>query len=348
MKSFMKTHLNTLYVTTDGCYLSKDGETVTVSLEREVKLRLPFHNLDGIVCMGRIGLSPQLMQAASQAGISISLLDDRGRFRAAIQGFTSGNVLLRREQYRAADHESRTLEIARQAVIGKLANCRTVLVRAIRDANLHEPRVQTLEQSTTRIKIAIESARTVADVDALRGIEGEAATHYFDAFNSLQTRFLPFFAFRKRSKRPPLDPINCLISFIYTLLTHDVRSACEAVGLDAAVGYLHKDRPGRPSLALDLMEEFRPWLADRVAFSLINRQQLDQKSFQFLENGAVLLTPEARKVILTTWQQRKAEEIFHPLANEKVTIGILPLIQARILARHLRGDLDCYPPFLWK
>lgn len=344
----MKTHLNTLFVMTEGSYLAKDGDTVAVRIEKQTKARLPFHNLDGIVCLGRIGLSPQLMQAASQAGISISLLDHRGRFRAAIQGFTSGNVLLRREQYRAADDESRALNIARSFVLGKLGNCRTVLRRAIRDANSLEPRVQVLEQAAVRMKIGIDAAQKATSLEQLRGIEGEAATQYFAAFNALQSNFQKNFAFEKRSKRPPLDPINSLMSFIYTLLTHDLRSACESVGLDAAVGYLHRDRPGRPGLALDLMEEFRPWLADRLVFSLINRQQLNPSSFQVLENGAVLISPEGRRTIITAWQQRKAEEIYHPIVNEKVTIGILPFLQARLLARHLRGDLDLYPPFFWK
>ena len=344
----MKTHLNTLFVTTEGSYLAKEGDTVSIRLDHKTQARLPFHNLDSIICIGRIGLSPQLMQAASQSGISISLLDERGRFRALIQGFTSGNVLLRREQYRAADSENRTFELARAFVLGKLANCRTVLRRAIRDANESEPRVQTIEKSAIRMKIAIEAATTSSDISELRGIEGEAAAQYFSAFNSLQTQFQERFAFQKRSKRPPLDPINSLMSFVYTLLTHDIRSACEATGLDAAVGYLHRDRPGRPGLALDLMEEYRPWLADRLVFSLINRQQLTASAFQTLENGAVLISPEARRTILTSWQQRKNEDIFHPFINEKITIGILPLIQARLLARHLRGDLDIYPPFLWK
>jgi len=344
----MKTHLNTLFVTTEGAYLAKEGDTVAVRIEKQTKARLPFHNLDGIVCLGRIGLSPQLMQAASQAGVSISLLDQRGRFRAAIQGFTSGNVLLRREQYRAADCDERSFTIARSCVLGKLSNCRTVLRRAIRDANNLEPRVQILEQAATRMKIGIDAAQKSTGVDQLRGIEGEAANQYFAAFNSLQSNFQEQFAFKKRSRRPPLDPINSLLSFIYTLLMHDLRSACETVGLDAAVGYLHRDRPGRPGLALDLMEEFRPWLADRLAFSLINRQQVNSRDFQVLENGAVLISPEGRRTILTAWQQRKAEEIYHPIVQEKVTIGILPFLQARLLARHLRGDMDIYPPFLWK
>ncbi len=344
----MKTHLNTLFVTTEGCYLAKQGDTVVIRQKKEIKARLPFHNLDSIVCIGRIGLSPQLMQAASQANVSISLLDSKGRFRAAIQGFTSGNVLLRREQYRAADDDTRALECARSFVLGKLVNCRTVLRRAIRDANDLDPRVQVLEQSATRMKNGIDAAEKSTSIDQLRGYEGEAAMQYFTAFNSLQTSFQDYFAFNNRNKRPPLDPINSLMSFIYTLLMHDVRSACESTGLDAAVGYLHRDRPGRPGLALDLMEEFRPWIADRLVFSLINRQQVNSSSFQFLENGAVLITSDARRTILSAWQQRKTEEIMHPIINEKVTLGILPFIQARLFARHLRGDLDIYPPFLWK
>lgn len=344
----MKTHLNTLYVQTDGCYLAKDGQTVSIRHEKQTKLRVPFHNLDSIVCMGRIGLSPQLMQAAAQASISISLLDDRGRFRAAINGFTSGNVLLRRAQYRAADDETKAGHIAQSILLGKLGNSRTVLNRAARDASPQDPRIELLRKTSSRLSASIDNAVKTTSLESLRGIEGDAATIYFAAFNALQTNFSEEFAFTKRTRRPPKDPINCLMSFVYTLLMHDVRSACESTGLDAAVGFLHRDRPGRPGLALDLMEEFRPWLADRLVFSLINRNQVSRTDFEYLENGAVLMSKQGRKTILTAWQQRKQEEMLHPFLQEKMTVGLLFHLQARLLARYLRGDLDAYPPLLWK
>lgn len=343
----MKTHLNTLYVTTQGAYLAKDGQAVAVRIEKETRLRVPLNNLEAITCFGRVGLSPQLMAACAEAGVSLSLLSEHGRFRAAIVGFTPGNVLLRRQQYRWADDPKATTEVARSVVLGKLANCRTVLLRAARDA-ADTDRVESLKRVAKRLGASIHEAQTADSAERLRGLEGEAATHYFGTFDDLRTVAGDHFAFCGRSRRPPLDPLNALLSFVYTLLLTDVRSACEATGLDAAVGYLHRDRPGRPSLALDLMEEFRPWLADRFVFSLINRRQLGSRDFRTVESGAVLLSDKARKVVLVGWQNRKQETTTHSFLDERCTVGMLVHLQARLFARYLRGDLDAYPPYLWK
>lgn len=343
----MKTHLNTLYVTTQGAYLSKDGQAVAVRIDKEIKLRVPLHNLDAVACFGRIGVSPHLMAACAEAGVSLSLLSEYGRFRAAIVGFTPGNVLLRRQQYRWADDASATCEVARLVVLGKIVNSRTVLLRAIRDTDNAE-KIERLKRAAKRLSASLIEVQVADSTDRLRGLEGEAATHYFGVFNDLRTGSDDTFRFRGRSRRPPLDPLNAILSFVYTLLLTDIRSACESTGLDAAVGYLHRDRPGRPGLALDLMEEFRPWLADRFVFSLINRRQLDAKDFETLASGAVMLKEKPRKELLVAWQKRKQEETTHAFLGERCTIGLLPYLQARLFARYLRGDIDAYPPYLWK
>ncbi len=343
----MKQHLNTLFVTTQGAYLRKDGRTVAVRIEKETRLRVPLHNLDGIVGFGRVSMSPALMGACADSGVSVSFLKENGRFLATVNGFTSGNVLLRREQYRVADDVQRSLAAARSVVIGKLANCRTVLRRAARDTS-DAARIEDLNRIATKLTASINEAGRISTLDALRGIEGDAATLYFAAFNSMVNVPAQEFRYTKRSRRPPLDPLNALLSFAYTILTHDVRSACEATGLDSQVGFLHRDRPGRPGMALDLMEEFRPFLADRMVLSLINRQQIQAKDFTQRESGAVYLSDTGRKTFLTSWQQRKQETITHPFLNEKTTMGLLMHLQARLMARYLRGDLDAYPPFIWK
>lgn len=343
----MKTHLNTLFVTTQGAYLAKDGEAVLVRVAGETKLRVPLHNLDGIVCFGRVGCSPALMGACGEAGVSLSFLTEHGRFRAAVIGFTPGNVLLRREQYRTADEEPAALEIARTIVLGKVANCRTVLLRAARDAG-DEGRIAELQKTARRLSALVPHAAQAVGLDQLRGLEGEAANTYFSVFNHLTAGDATGFRYSQRSRRPPLDPLNALLSFVYTLLMHDARSACEAAGLDAAVGFLHRDRPGRPGMALDLMEEFRPWLADRLVLSLINRRQVAESGFETLETGAVVMDDATRKTVLVAWQQRKQETITHTFLGEKASVGLLMHLQARLMARRLRGDLDAYPPFLWK
>lgn len=343
----MKTHQNTLYVTTQGAYVAKDGQAVAVRVDKEVRLRVPLHNLDAIACFGRVGVSPHLMAACAEAGVSLSLLSEHGRFRAAIVGYTPGNVLLRRQQYRWADDEKATCEVARSIVLGKIANSRTVLLRAARDAR-DDSKVERLNRAAKRLSASVVEVQAADSTDRLRGLEGEAATHYFGAFNDLRTGSGETFAFRGRSRRPPLDPVNALLSFVYTLLLTDIRSACESTGLDAAVGYLHRDRPGRPSLALDLMEEFRTWLADRFVLSLVNRRQLATRDFETLASGAVVLKDKPRKELLVAWQKRKQEETTHTFLGEHCTIGLLPHLQARLFARYLRGDLDAYPPYLWK
>ena len=393
----MKTHLNTLFVTTEGTYLAKSGKSVAVRTPDEgggksTKLRVPLHNLDGIVAFGRISASPQLLHAAVEAGLSVSFLSPRGRFRYAAVGFSPGNVLLRRAQYRLADDPHATAAVARSIVLGKLANSRTVLQRAARDTSDQtaagrldeaagqlsaivadvkaepkqqpepkhepEPEPESKPEPEPEPKAAPRPIGSDAGfplrrspADRLRGFEGGAAACYFAAFDGLLNPPRDpdgRLRFTSRSRRPPLDPVNALLSFLYALLTHDARSACEAAGLDAAVGFLHRDRPGRPGLALDLIEELRPVLADRLAATLINRGQLGVDDFDATASGAVHLTDAARRTVLAAWQRRKAEEVTHPYLGERMTWGLVPHIQARLLARTLRGELDAYPPFLWR
>lgn len=339
----MKRHLNTLYITTQGAWLAKEGEAVAVRIDGEVKLRMPVHLLEGIVCFGHVGLSPQLMHHCAERGIGISFLSEHGRFLARVEGPVSGNVLLRRAQYRWADDPLFASRLARSFVLGKIANCRTVLQRGMRD---HPERTTAVGTAISALRHALRRAATLEDVDQLRGVEGEAAATYFPALGALLTVSDAVLQFSKRSRRPPLDPFNALLSFLYTLLLHDVRSALEAVGLDPQIGFLHRPRPGRPSLALDLMEELRPYVADRLALTLLNRRQLTAADFEHRETGAVFLTPDARKTVLVAYQERKRDQLRHPFLDETCTIGALCHLQALLLARHIRGDLDLYPPFL--
>ena len=340
----MKKHLNTLYVTTQNAYLHKEGQSVVVNVEKETRLRVPVHTLDGIICFGAVSMSPFLMHHCAENNVAVSFLSMYGKFLARIQGPVSGNVLLRREQYRVADHPEATASIARNMLIGKLANARAVLRRAQRDHG-ENAGLQTAESRLTHYLRRVERPMPI---DELRGNEGEAAASYFAAFPQLVTVGDEAFAFTGRNRRPPTDPVNALLSFTYTLLVHDCRSALEGVGLDPCVGFLHTDRPGRPSLALDLMEEFRALLADRLVLSLINRRQIRPKDFNDSAGGAVSMTDSARKTLLAAWQKRKQEEIIHPYLEEKCKVGLLPHLQAQLLARHLRGDLEAYPPFIWK
>lgn len=343
----MKRHLNTLFVTTQGAYLSKEGETVLVSVEQEKRLQLPIHTLGGIVCFGRVMCSPFLMGFCAENGVGMSFLTENGRFLARVQGPVSGNVLLRREQYRRADDPAFSAKMTRSILTGKIANSRTVLQRAVRD---HGDKIArpVLEQAITEMSERLKRLDRIDSLDALRGVEGETARGYFAVFDHLITCQKDGFFFKGRNRRPPLDNVNCLLSFLYTLLMHDVRSALEGVGLDPAVGYLHRDRPGRPGLALDLMEEFRPFFADRLALSLINLGQITAKGFRASETGAVTMKDDTRKEVLVAYQKRKQDEITHPFLGEKVSIGILFHVQALLLARLLRGDLDGYPPFIWR
>ena len=343
----MKKHLNTLFVTTQGAYLAKEGESVVVRVEKENRLRVPVHTLGGIVCFGNVGCSPFLMGFCAERDVAISFLSEYGRFLASVQGPVSGNVLLRREQYRRADDMTISAKMARAVLTGKLANCRTVLQRALRD---HSDKLDTdqVGHASRQISGSLRRLQEDMPLNFMRGIEGDAAHVYFNVFNHLITSQKEDFFFQDRNRRPPLDNVNCLLSFLHTLVMHDVRSALESAGLDPAVGFLHRDRPGRPGLALDLMEEFRPFIADRLTLSLINLSQVQKKGFKKSESGAVLMDDDTRKIVLVAYQKRKQDEIMHPFIEEKVTIGLLFHMQALLLARYLRGDLDGYPPFIWK
>lgn len=343
----MKRLLNTLYVTTQGAYLSKEGETVLVRVDGETKLQVPIHNLDGIVCFGPVSCSPPLMGLCAARNVAISFLSERGRFLARVEGPVSGNVLLRREQYRKADDKEAAADLARAVVVAKIANSRTVLMRASRDHPEHLGAEELIEAEQHLVQL-IQELDSPQLLDSVRGREGEAARRYFSCFDYLITSQREDFFFQQRSRRPPLDNMNALLSFLYTLLVHDVSSALEGVGLDPAVGYLHRDRPGRPGLSLDIMEEFRPFLVDRLALSLVNRHQIKGKGFTKTETGAVHMDDDTRKEVLIAYQKRKQDEILHPFMGEKVSLGLLPHVQALLLSRYLRGDLDGYPPFFWK
>jgi CRISP-associated protein Cas1 len=343
----MKKLLNTLFVTTQGAHLAKEGETIAVKVEKEVRLRLPVHTIGGIVCFGNVACSPFLMGFCAENGVGISFLTEHGRFLARVQGPVSGNVLLRREQYRRADDQKVSADVARSVLSGKIANSRTVLQRALRDHG-EKLAADQVGFAVKRLSNYLELISQDQALDVLRGCEGDAAHIYFNVFDHLILAQKEDFSFQERNRRPPLDNVNALLSFIYTLLVHDIRSALEAVGLDPAVGFLHRDRPGRPSLALDILEEFRPFLADRLALSLINLRQVQGKGFDKTDSGAVVMKDETRKTLLVAYQERKQEEIQHPFLDEKVNIGLLFHIQALLMARYLRGDLDGYPPFIWK
>ncbi len=343
----MKRLLNTLYVTTQGAYLMREGDTVVVRVEKEDKLRVPLHALCGIVCFGRVSASPPLMGACAERDVAISFFDERGRFWARVQGPVSGNVLLRREQYRRAEDPEQTAAIARAVVAAKVANSRTVLLRAARDHPATSG-AEDIKAAADRLAHTLRALARDIPLDTARGYEGEAAKIYFSVFDHLIVAQKDDFHFAGRNRRPPLDNMNALLSFLYALLAHDTASALEGVGLDPAVGYLHRDRPGRPGLALDLMEELRPVLADRVTLSLVNRQQVRGKGFCRTETGAINMDDDTRKQVLVSYQERKQEEIQHPFLGEKVAVGLLPHVQGLLMARHLRGDLDGYPPFLWR
>ncbi|KPQ01762.1 MAG: CRISPR-associated endonuclease Cas1 [Rhodobacteraceae bacterium HLUCCA12] len=337
----MKKLLNTLYVTSEGAWVRKDGANVVVEVEGAERGRAPLHLLGAIICFGQVGLSPQLMHAAAEAGIAITYLGWSGRFLARVEGPQSGNVLLRRAQHERT--HSDPLAVARSVVAAKVANQRGVIRRAIRD---HGDADSTLDLAERRLTAAARAALASADIDTLRGIEGEAANAYFAVFGSLVR--VPSLPFVNRTRRPPRDPVNALLSFLYVLLTADCRAAAEAAGLDPQMGFLHRDRPGRASLALDLAEEFRAPIADRTCLTLLNRRQLGASDFRHEETGAVFLREEARKTVLTAWQERKRTIVTHPFLSEKMPLGLVPHVQAQLLARHLRGDLDGYPAFVWR
>jgi CRISPR-associated protein Cas1 len=343
----MRKLLNTLYVSSQGSYLHQEGETVVVEKEKQRVLQIPIHTIGSIACFGNVLCSPFLLGFCAERDVAVSFLSEYGRFLASVRGPVSGNVLLRRQQYRMADDEETIRSIAANVVSGKLANSRVVMNRTIRD---HAAKIdaEALKNASEKIDRITDRVSKASGADEVRGFEGQAAAEYFRVFNHLIIEQKNDFVFTERNRRPPLDEVNALLSFAYTLLTHDVRSALETVGLDPAVGFLHRDRPGRPGLALDLMEEFRPVIADRLVLSLINRRQLNKKGFSKAANGAVTMDGDTRKTILTEYQSRKQDEVYHPYIEETVPIGLLFFIQANLMARHIRGDIDGYPPFFWR
>ena len=343
----MKKLLNTLYVTSEDSYLSLDGENIVVlDKEREIG-RLPLHNLEGIVSFGYRGTSPALMGACADRNISLCFVSPGGRFLARVTGSVKGNVVLREKQYRTSMDEGDSLEIAKNCITGKVYNARWVLERSIRDHGMQID-VEKVKHASMLLKEATVRIRDCESKDRLRGFEGGAASVYFGVFDELILQQKKDFSFSGRNKRPPTDYVNAMLSFVYTLLTNNIAAALETVGLDPYVGVLHTERPGRVSLALDLIEELRPVLADRFVLSLINKKIVQRGDFLKKENGAVLMKVEARKRFLTEWQNRKKEMLTHPYLQEKIEWGMVPYVQAMLLARYLRGDLEAYPPFLWK
>ena len=343
----MRKLLNTLYVTSENSYLALDGENVVVFDGQAEIGRLPLHNLDGIVSFGYRGTSPALMGACVERNVSLCYLTPQGKFLARISGKIRGNVALRQQQYDSSRDTAVSLEIAKNCILGKVYNSRWVLERAIRDHKLQID-VERVRGASMFLKNSLDLIQNSQTKEQLRGYEGEAASIYFGVLDQLILQQKKEFIFQGRNKRPPQDPVNALLSFVYTLLTNTITSALETVGLDPYVGYLHTDRPGRASLSLDLIEEFRAVLADRFVLSLINRKMITGKEFKKQENGAVRMDDEARKRVLVEWQNRKKEVITHPYLQEKVEWGMVPYVQAMLLARYLRGDLDGYPVFLWK
>ncbi len=344
----MYTVENTLFVMTANAYAHLDNATVLIEVERESRVRVPLHNVGGLVCFGNVLVSPALMHRLADEGKSLVLLDNSGRFKARLEGPVSGNILLRQAQHRAAGDPAFTLATARALVAGKLRNSRSVLQRAARE-NADPGEAATLTRTVDALAASLRAAAVAADLNALRGVEGEAARGYFAALNLVvRPQARADFALDGRTKRPPRDRFNALISFLYSMLMNDCRSAAEAVGLDPQLGFLHAVRPGRASLALDLQEEFRSVSADRLALTLINRGQITAKDFDLREGGAVMLNDTGRRAVVTAWQERKHEEIIHPVTETKVPIALLPLLQARVMARTLRGDLDGYLPYLAK
>ena len=343
----MRKLLNTLYVTSENSYLALDGENVVLYENKDELGRIPLHNLEGIVSFGYRGTSPALMGACAERNISLCYLTPQGKFLARVSGRIKGNVVLRQQQYDSSRDEAISLEIAKNCIIGKVYNARWVLERAIRDHSLQID-AEKVKAASNFLKDSLTLIQNSQSKDQLRGYEGEAASIYFGVFDQLILQQKKDFIFTGRNRRPPLDPVNAMLSFVYTLLTNMVTSALESVGLDPYVGYLHVDRPGRASLSLDLVEELRAVMADRFVLSLINRKMVTGKNFSRQENGAILMDDELRKRVLMEWQNRKKEMITHPYLQEKVEWGMVPYVQALLLARTLRGDLEEYPPFFWK
>ena len=343
----MRQLLNTLFVTSEDIYLTLDGENVVANQEKVVAARYPLHTLSAIITFSYSGASPALMGACAQRGISLSFCSPRGKFLARVTGESNGNVLLRRTQYRIADDPVQSCVLARNMIFGKIHNARWSIQRTRRDHSLRVDDAR-LGEVSEQLKDVLPQVLCQEDLDSLRGLEGAAATAYFGVFDQLILGNKAVFHFTTRSRRPPMDPVNALLSFAYSLLSHDCASALESVGLDSYVGFLHRDRPGRSSLALDLMEELRPCIADRFVLSCINNRIFQKSDFDYRENGAVFLNEKGRRTFLQRWQERKKDTLTHPFLGEKIPWGLVPYLQAMLLARHLRGDLEAYPPFLWK
>lgn len=337
---------NVLYITTPEAYLTLDGENMVIKKDEQSFTRLPLHNLENIVCFSWQGASPALMGACAELSIGLCFLTPNGRFQARVTGRVKGNVLLRKRQYDISEKEADSRPIAASFLLGKIYNCRKVIERALRDHAMLVDQ-ESLMGASTFLKETLKAIPSCHSTGNLMGFEGSAAKIYFGVFNHLILQQREAFFFKERSRRPPLDNMNSLLSFLYTLLANEVTSALEVVGLDPYVGFLHQDRPGRPSLALDLMEELRPVFADRLALSLVNRKQITAKGFIQKESGGILMDDDTRKAVLTAWQERKKEVILHPYLKERIPFGLIPHVQAMLLARHFRGDLDAYPPFFW-
>jgi len=343
----MKKLLNVLFVTLPDVMVNLENENVCIKREGETLLKIPLLNLEGIVLFNYFGATPKLLGECAKRNITVSFLSEHGKFIGSFYGESKGNVLLRKEQYRISDNPKRSMSYSKNFVFGKLHNQKWVLERSLRD---HALRVNNdlLKKESSHITESTKQVLVCDDIALLRAIEGNAAHSYFKVFNELILKNKDYFIFTTRKRRPPTDPVNALLSFAYTLLTSECRHALESVGLDSYVGFMHTDRPGRVSLALDLMEELRPHFADRFILSLINRSEVIPTDFEKQESGAVLLSDKARKNFLSAWQQRKKEIITHPFIKEKMEWGIIPHVQALLLSRTIRGDLNEYPPFLWK
>lgn len=343
----MKKLLNTLYIMSTNRYLSLDGENVVV-LEKETEVsRVPLHNLEAIVTCGYTGASPALMAACAKRDINLTFLSGSGRFLARVSGELRGNILLRKEQYKIAMDQDRSLTVARNCILGKVYNAKWILERACRDYPLRLD-IDKLKRKSQYLSETLAKIRVCTDAAQLLGLEGEAASNYFSVFDDLILQQKDTFSFQKRSRRPPMDYVNAMLSFAYTLLTGMCAGSLETVGLDPYAGFFHTDRPGRMSLALDMTEELRSVMADRFVLTMINKKIIDAGGFIQKENGAVFMNDEARKLFLTHWQLKKQEIIRHPFLNEKIEWGMVPYVQAMLLARYIRGDLDEYPPFFWK
>jgi CRISPR-associated protein Cas1 len=343
----MRKLLNTIYVTSPDTYLSLDGENIVILKEDQEVSRIPLHNLEGIVAFGYTGASPALMGACAKRNIALSFMKPSGKFLARVVGEVRGNVTLRKAQYRLADNKEQSTQIAKNFILGKIYNARWVIERATRDYAIRLD-VDQLKKVSKVLANSLQFVDQCKDLEQLRGFEGEAASQYFSVLDALILQQKESFYFNCRNKRPPLDNVNAMLSFVYTLLAHDVAAALETVGLDPYVGFLHRDRPGRISLALDLMEEMRAVYADRFVISLINKREVKAEGFTQKENGAVIMDNDTRKIILKAWQSRKQEIITHPFLQEKLEWGLVPYTQAMLLARFIRGDLEGYPPFMWK